>query len=558
MQLRDYQREAIDATYKFWLERDGNPVIVLPTGTGKTVLFAALIKELDEEMRGLRVLLLAHRAELLMQAENKLQTIYEDADIGVYCAGIGRKEIEQNITIASRDSIINKLDDLGKIDLVIIDEAHRINNKDEGRYRQIIEHLRKENGNIGVLGVTATDYRAQKSDGNPYIHGASRIFSGVSFSRPIKWFIDNGYLCKMSTPRTTVEIDTSNITTVAGDFNQKQLASAAEAEVDRCCKDLAQHVKMTDRKSTVVFCASVLHAEMVADIMGKDYYLLCAVIHGKMDRDTRAGILERFESGHIGMIANVGVLTEGWDAPRVDCIALMRPTKSLGLFMQMIGRGTRTFEGKEYCLLLDYGGCIDRFGPIDVARPVERKPEVRTKDCEQCGEINSFYARKCPNCSFQFQANPMKECGYCETPNPPSAVRCIACGEIFPRDLISKASKRTLFSTERDHRFKYVESMSMEVHNSNKTGRDYVRVVFNCGPFDQYSTVMCLGYPGYAGEKAQRLAASFYPSMGAATTTPEHFVHLWKTLDKGFFCVPKSIMIDFNSKYQDVVRYGWK
>ncbi len=553
MKLREYQREAIDETYKFWSKRDGNPVIVLPTGTGKTILFASIIKELDEEMRGLRVLILAHRAELLTQAEDKLLAVYPEADVGVYCAGIKRKEIDRNITIASRDSIHNKLEELGKIDLLIIDEAHRINNKEEGRYRKIIEELQKANGKIGVLGVTATPYRAQKSDGNPYIYGESRIFSAASFDRPIKWFIDHGYLCQMKTPRTSIEIDTSEIKTVAGDFNQGQLASAAEAEVERCCADLMAHIETTDRRSSVVFCASVLHAEMVKENMINEHGITAGVIHGKMKTEDRDRIIECFEFGTLQVLANVGVLTEGWDAPHVDCIALMLPTKSLGLFLQMIGRGTRTYEGKAYTLLLDYGGCIDRFGPIDVARPTERKPEKRTKDCPSCTEINSFFARTCTGCNFRFEKNPMKECGYCETPNPPSAVKCIACSEIFPRNLAPRTSTHKLFSTERDLKWMKVGSVQMEVSNSRKTGRNYVRVRFDCGPFDQFSTIMCLGYPGYAGQKATTLALRFAPTL--IDGNPEDWVEEWKLLPPERRDTPTEIEVDFNSKWQDVTRY---
>ena len=555
MKLRDYQREAIDATYKFWREHDGNPVIVLPTGTGKTILFAAIIKELDEEMHGLRVLILAHRAELLTQAEDKLLAVYPEADIGIYCAGIDRKELEQNVTIASRDSIHNKIPELGKIDLLIIDEAHRINNKDEGRYRKIITELQKENGSIGVLGVTATPFRAQKSDGNPYIYGENRIFSAPSFEKNIKWFIDHGYLCKMSTPRTGVEIDTSQIRTVAGDFNQGQLATAAEAEVEGCCSDMAHQLRNADRKSAVVFCASVLHAEMVAEAMFNQHGFSTGIVHGKLNRTDRHTVLDKFESGATEVLCNVGVLTEGWDAPHVDCISLMRPTKSLGLFLQMIGRGTRTNDGKDYCLVLDYGGCIDRFGPLDVARPTERKPDKRTKDCPRCKEINSFFAHKCTNCKFEFEPNPMKECGHCETPNPPSAVRCIACGEVFPRNLTPKTSKHKLFSVERDLRWMEVSGLRMEVGNSNKTGRDYVRIRFDCGPFDQFSTVMCLGYPGYAGEKAARLAARFFPEIGLQTWSPEMWVQMWKTLPPEMKRIPSDIEVDLNSKWNDIMRY---
>ena len=554
MKLRDYQREAIDATYKFWREHDGNPVIVLPTGCGKTIIFAALIKELDEEMHGLRVLILAHRQELLAQAEDKLLAVYPEADIGLYCAGIGRKELDQNITIASRDSIHSKIAELGKIDLLIIDEAHRINNKEEGRYRKIITELQKENGDIGVLGVTATPFRAQKSDGNPYIYGENRIFSAPSFERNIKWFIDAGHLCNMSAPRTKVEIDTTNIRTVAGDFNQGQLATAAEAEVEACCHDMAYQLKISERRSSVVFCASVLHAEMVAEAMFNQHGLRSGIVHGKLKREDRDRVLADLESGAIDVLANVGVLTEGWDAPHVDCISLMRPTKSLGLFLQMIGRGTRTFPGKEYCLVLDYGGCLDRFGPIDVARPTERKPEKRTKDCPQCAEINSFFARKCSNCGFQFEEPVMKECGYCETPNPPAAVKCIACGEVFPRNLESKSSKRSLLSTQRDLRWMDVESIRMEVGSSNKTGRDYVRIRFSCGPFNEFSTVMCLGYPGYAGEKASRLAIKFVSHV-EPTDSPEQWVQSWKNLPKELRHIPSAIEVDFNSKWNDIVRY---
>ena len=457
------------------------------------------------------------------------------------------------VTIASRDSIVSVIEDIGWFDLVFVDEAHNIAPGETTRYRKIINTLKGLNPNLHVIGFTATPFRT----GQGYIYGSDEkhLFQGVACEIRIKRLIEEKHLCPVTARAVSPEAiaDTSKIKTTAGDFNQNQLETvlADDHLIDSALTEWERLAFMQGRKSTVFFCVSVLHAQLVSeDLLRRGYDV--PIISGTTPQKERDKILTAFDRGELVGIANVGVLTEGWDCPRLDCICLLRPTKSLGLYIQMVGRGLRNFPGKDNCLILDFGECIQRFGPIDIAQPVSRKQikDPRTKTCPECQTIHGFLKRKCP-CGYRFEEEPSKECTKCGESNAPSATRCVACGEPFVThqkksmdgDILSDGIALKNFS---------VDEISCQVRSSRNTGRDYLQILYRHDLFTTFSKNLMLGYPGYAGEKAQKEWLAMTLPESPVPANPREGEEMESRLRPVL-----SITVDTTSKWKEIVSFEY-
>ncbi|TQV76647.1 DEAD/DEAH box helicase [Aliikangiella marina] len=562
MQLRDYQQKTIDNLYKFWEERPGEfPLVVIPTGGGKTIIFGSLIKRLKREVESIRILVLAHRAELITQAEDKTKKIWAEAPIGVFAASIGRKEI-RSITVASRDSLVNALDYCGIFDLIIIDEAHNISPKEESGYQKIINHLRGENPRLMVVGFTATPYRT--TGGLIYKTGGrfdkSKLFDGVAYEVKIKLLIDRGYLCVVVAPRTSEisNIDTTGIRTVNNDFVKKELEIAAEkTSVLNAALDEWERLSV-GRKLTIFFCVSVHHAMMVSDMLAERGYIVPVLTGDKKitPKTKREKIIEDAENLRIHGIANVGVLTEGTDIPPIDCIAMLRPTKSLGLYVQMVGRGLRPSPetGKQDCLMLDFGGCIDRFGPIDIAQPpAEKAKDKRTKDCPKCSAIIGFYARKCNVCGEQFTPPPFKLCPECGQENAPTAAKCVACDHVFVSHK-GKAGTGAILSSEAGYKPVEirVKKVSGSLHKNISNGQPVIRITFSGGLMNYAYKTLLIGAPGIAGEAAKM---DWVQLMKNGAPIPRNAIEAEQILRSGnFFRRIWKVKVNENDKQKEVTE----
>lgn len=343
-QLRTYQSDAVSAVFKRW-NHDRAALLVMATGTGKTVVFATIARQWceDEGNEG-RVLVLAHRRELVMQATAKMSTC--GCDMGHIDAttvqGMGRR-----LSAYPSDAY----------GLIIIDEAHHAASKS---YRRILEHF----GNADVLGVTATP---ERSDGK----SIAEVFGMPCYSYTMSDAIRQGYLSPVSVIPTNIKPDLSNVRTVAGDYSDKDLADAIEPWLDSAAAWIKDNA--ADRR-TVVFLPLIKTAEKMAEIC-EAHGLTAAEVDGQSA--DRAQVLEDFASGKYQVLCNAMLLTEGWDCPEVDCILVMRPTKSRALYVQMVGRGTRLAEGKTDCLVPD----VLAYGEEELVRPwdvlpVEKPAEV--------------------------------------------------------------------------------------------------------------------------------------------------------------------------------------
>lgn len=555
MELRPYQRAAIDALFAWWEidKRQGeNPLIVAPTGAGKTIIFATLIQEILTRWRGTRILVLAKNIELVEQAESKLCAVWPAAPVGVYCAGAGRREIDQ-VTIASRDSIVGALDDAGAFDLVFIDEAHGVAPGENTRYRKIIADLKRANPSLHVIGFTATPFRT----GQGYIYGDDdrHLFAGVAYEIKIRQLIADGYLAPVTAKAVeSGVIDTDGIRTTAGDFNRKELDDRA-SDLDVVAAAVREWYRLAysaGRRATLFFCVSVAHAELVSWTVWKEFGIRVPVVTGETPKAEREDILTAFAAGRLAGVANVAVLTEGFDAPVTDCVTLLRPTKSLGLYLQMVGRGLRLAPKKENCLVLDFGECIDRFGPIDTAQPAKRsKSEKRSKTCPECSEVVSFFARKCPACGFEFQARPVKICDECGAENAPSAARCIGCDHVFARHG-RRATNGGILSTETRIESFEITEMSATAEKS-KRGNVYLRVRYASGLFQSFYRNLMIGMDGYAGRKAIGEWASM-TVPGTPVPPTANAAALAIRRDPSILRPVERIFVDMADKYRTIER----
>ncbi len=406
--LRPYQPEAVAAIFSFF-ERSpaGHPLAVLPTGAGKSYVIAAFCKQAIEAFPSTRILVATHRAELIEQDTRAIATYWPEADVGMYSAGLGQRRVRP-ITVAGVQSIVN-VEGMPAFDLLLIDEAHLVPKDGDGHYRTLIAKLEKLNPALRRVGFTATPYRL---NGGKLTRGAGKMFTSICYDLPVQRLVDEGALSPLVTPQNDIGqgFDTHKVKTASatGDFNGKDLASSVEGqhEVTRAALEETARIA-TSRKSWIVFCVSIEHARQAAEClfaMG----IAAHVVTGEDDMGSRRAKIEEYKRGDVRVLVNCDVLTVGFDAPRTDCIVLLRPTQSTGLYVQICGRGMRLFDGKTDCLVMDYGGNIERHGPITHVKPKEAKESapVNMKFCPKCDAELKSYVRECGECGYVFPLVP--------------------------------------------------------------------------------------------------------------------------------------------------------
>lgn len=335
MALRPYQLNAVKAVHKEWNSGNKNTLVVMPTGTGKTIVFSQIVK--DQVAKGEKVLILAHREELLKQAADKLKAssgmesaLEKAANTSI---GSGLDVVVGSVQTLRQKSRLEKFskDYFGTI---IIDEAHH---SAADSYKNILEYFNQAK----VLGVTATPDRAD-------MKSLSDVFDSLAFEYKLPEAINDGYLCKIRTKTIPLKVDISKVHTLAGDFNPNELGQALDLYLEAIADSIVKECK---GRKTVIFTPLVRISQRLNELL-KDRGVNTVEVNGS-SKD-REEILKDFESGKYDAMTNAMLLTEGWDCPSVDCIICLRPTKSRSLYAQIVGRGTRLCKGKDNLLILDY------------------------------------------------------------------------------------------------------------------------------------------------------------------------------------------------------------
>lgn len=524
--LRPYQKACVEALWDYFREKSGNPLVVVPTGGGKSWIQAAFIRSVLERYPGQRFLLLTHVKELVEQNSQKLEALLPFGSVGVYSAGLRRRELGCPVTVCSVQSVWRRTEELGLVDLVMIDECHRVPTKGEGMYRRLLEDLRTLNPRVKVIGLSATPFRLKSG----YLHrGKDRIFTDVAYDVPVLQLIEDGFLCKLRSKSGVSAADLSGVHTRGGEFvaseleavmNDEDLVRRALDEVEAWCGD---------RKKWIVFCAGVSHATAVRDAM-RQRGITAECVTGKTPREERDRIVADFKAGKFRALTNVNVLTTGFDSEDIDAVVMMRPTKSASLYVQMVGRGLRIHPSKEDCLVLDFAGNIERHGPIDrvfVDAPERKSPgEPLVKTCpnEQCREVLPLSAQSCSVCGFEFPQ-----------PEPKPA-----------HD--TKASDLPILSRPDLGGLEVVQVHRVDYAKHSKPGKPpSLRVTYWAGLIS-YREWVCLEHGGPAGMRAIRWWRE--RSSGPVPVTVDEALEQAAELK-----VPRELAISFKGKYPEVVSH---
>ena len=392
---------------------DGN--FVVHHNTGKSLVLAQIAKDSVEKWNG-RVLILAHVKELLEQNADKIRKLCPELKIGIYSAGLRSRDTTEQVIVAGIQSMYNKACELDAFDLVIVDEAHLISSEGDGMYRTFLADMKVINPHVRVIGLTATPFRLKGG----LICKPENILNEICYEAGLKEMIQQGYLSPLISRAGRAEANLANLHIRGGEFISDEVAAAMDndALVTSACREIVELTR--DRKSVLIFTASVDHCKHVAEkiqaFSGKE----CAIVTGDTSPAERAEIIARFKGEFIPadlfgtpkpplkFLANVNVLTCGFDAPNTDCVVMLRPTNSPGLLIQCAGRGTRLSPetGKSSCLFLDYGGNILRHGPLDMIKVKEpgsgKGGDAPAKKCPQCLALIHAGYTACPECGYVF------------------------------------------------------------------------------------------------------------------------------------------------------------
>lgn len=404
--LRPYQTEGLTALWDYFNNGgQGNPCLAWPTGTGKSIVPAVWIKSVMEIWPTQRFLLLTHVKELIQQNAEVLRLIWPNAPLGIYSAGLKEKNPMLPIVYAGIQSAKNNPAIFGHRDLIFIDEAHLINQDDASMYLTFLSTMKLINPKVKVIGMTATPFRmgmGMITDGGLFTDIVHDLCTLENFNR----MIAEGYLSPLIPLRTKIQLDVSNVGMAKGEYIQSQLQHAVDvAEVT--FEGLKEAVQAgQNRKAWLVFASGIEHAEHIAAMLNQ-FNISCAAVHSKQPMEINDKAIQAFKDGQLRAIVNYGKLTTGFNNPNIDLILMFRPTMSVPLWVQMLGRGTRPAPGKSNCLVLDYARNASRLGPINDPVIPRKKGEgdgtVPIKLCDHCGAFNHIKVKLCDNCGQEFQ-----------------------------------------------------------------------------------------------------------------------------------------------------------
>lgn len=522
LELRQYQKDAVNAFFEGVKSGALSGIIAAPTGSGKSLCIADICKTMITRWPHTRIIVATHKKELIEQDEAEFRKYYPGASTGIYSAGLNQRNTDKRLLFVGIQSVAKRAFEFGKIDLLIIDEAHLVNCEDGTSYARFIRDLNIANPNIVVLGMSATPYRL---DNGLLYEGDPRLFDCLYYDISLSRLIDEGWLTPVISKGSSEKIDLSDVKTTAGEYNKKSLEIAADNEklTKSAVDEIVKYGK--NRKSWLVFASGIQHARHVCEeIVSRG--ISCKVITGETSNENRTRWLEDFKHQRIRCLVNVEILVAGFNAPCTDLIALLMATKSTSKYVQSVGRGMRLCAGKDDCMLLDFGENCIRHGPIDAVEP----PKAKVKG-EGTGEA------------------PCKECPNCHSIVPASARFCGApCFYEFERKDPHKSTAYdgAVLSEQEIPKIYHVEEVDAQRHS--KEGKpDSMRLDFYVlerkQPFSHYIT---LDHGGYAARKS----AQYVQAAGGVATCVDDALReffAWKD--------PCKIWVKKNGKYSNITQF---
>ncbi|MDR1079828.1 MAG: DEAD/DEAH box helicase [Deltaproteobacteria bacterium] len=410
MELRPYQLDALDAVEKR-LKESPRVLLQAPTGSGKSILFAELTRRFMTGYEGMRIGIVAHREELVRQAADKILKVWPEGFfcVGTACASAGQVELEKPVTVGSVQTMARRKF-AEPFKMLICDEAHHIGSQEAGgQYYDLIRAAEAAYPPLRVLGVTATPYRTSHGPiwGDTGRPDRTNFFPTLDWKLTLDDLIAQGYLADW---RGKVPVDISGalgkVGKVMGEYDERRLSEemSRPVHIGTAVDAFARYGE--GRRHVLVFAVSIAHAELLAEAFRTAGHRAEAV-HSKMDRESRRAALDGFGAGEVEVLVNVGVLTEGWDSPAVDLIIMCRPTMSPGLYVQMLGRGTRLALGKKDLLFIDLANNWRTHGDPsspELSWPSGGSGEPPMKICgnPDCMSLVHLSAKTCPVCGYKF------------------------------------------------------------------------------------------------------------------------------------------------------------
>jgi DNA repair protein RadD len=524
IQLRYYQQEALDALYNFFLTNPhGNPLIGLPTGTGKSVLPAAFIHGIMKQWPNQRFLMITHVKELIEQNANELLKVWPEAPLGIYSAGLKQKQTAQPIIFGGVQSMIKHPDWFGHRDIAFVDEAHLVSAEESSQYQTFFAFMKLINPNLKIIGMSATLYRMGMG-----MITENGLFTDVVYDKTnlegFNELLSKGYMAPLIPLRTRTELDVSDVSVSKGEFVSTQLQGAVDkAEITYKALQELVHAGQ-NRRSWLIFASGIEHAEHIAEQLGA-FGVDCAPVHSKRPAEYNDAAIIAFKSNQLRAIVNYGKLTTGFNHPGIDLIGMLRPTLSVPLWVQMLGRGTR--PAKENCLVLDFARNTPRLGPInDPVIPKAKKGEageMPIKICESCGCYNHTKVRFCTNCGEEFT---------------------------FQQKLVAKAGTEELIRAATVEPLPVIETFDVigahYVKHDSKSGKPPTLKVTYFTPGLPFTEYVCLEHSGMAGKMGRdwwrrRLAAEPPITIDDAL---KHVAQLKK---------PRYIRVHVNKRYPEIL-----
>lgn len=544
---RDYQSEAVSSIFQFFMKHEeGNPIVAMPTGTGKSIVIAEFLRVIYETYSTQKVMVLTHVKELISQNHEKLSLVWPEAPSGIYSSGLNKRDIHNRIIFAGIASVAKRASEFGHIDLIIIDEAHLVSPTQKTMYQKYINALLTINPYLRVIGLTATPWRVGQghiTEDGLFTHTCFDITGMEAFNR----LIAEGYLATLIPKPTKTVLKVDGVHMRGGEFIQKELQTAVD--VDELTEAAIRETMEVghDRQCWLVFTAGIEHAVNVTDMLNQLGISARCVHSGNkthsMTSKQRDVNIADFKKGEFMALVNNGVLTTGFDHPPIDLIMMLRPTASPGLWVQMLGRGTRplyavgfdlsTTEGrlraiemggKLNCLVMDFGGNSHRLGPInDPVIPRKKgkgKGSAPIKICEKCNTYIHASLKECPHCGNQF---------------------------LFETKLKQSAGTNELIKADIPviEEFK-IDHITYSLHN--KVGvSPMIKVAYFSG-LRKFNEYVCIEHSNYAGRKAKTWWKERTNELYPQTTEIALSV-----IEK--ISVATSIRVWINKKYPEIMAY---
>jgi DNA repair protein RadD len=509
--LRDYQERALNELDD-WLRRnpDGNPIVDMAVGSGKSVVIAEFCKRAIQQFPATRIIMCVASKELCEQNAQKILAIWPDAPVGICSASLGQQDFDSQIIFATIGSIAKYAHELGQVHILLVDECHNINPNNSGQYREFINDLKHYgNPHLCVIGFTGTPFR-----GNGYWlwQGDDPLFAGTATRVTMDELLVQGYLAPLVVDGDTPQlVDSSQVRMSGSDYVVRELDIIANNPdiIRETVNDIFMRAS-TDRNKWLIFCVTINHAHAVLEEIYRISKLNAQIVTSHTPMSERAETLRRYKLPHthpdaVNCLVNVACLTTGFDAPETDLIALLRPTKSPVLYVQIAGRGMRIADGKTDCLWLDYTSTTADLGAVNQIKGRNKRAsnevgEAPYKNCEECGNPNLISARECIECGDMFPEPEYKD------PHATTA------GNLSP--LLLEGDKKPLPKPE----WVKITHIGYVKHRAKAGKQPTMRVDYYLNAFDDpISEWVCIEHKGYALMKATEWWSD---NAGRGNTTP--------------------------------------